>query len=44
MPYKAEGKWVYKKNSRGKWVPFKLHDTPEKARRHARALNINVKD
>jgi hypothetical protein len=28
----------------GKWVLLKRHPTPLKAKRHARALNANVKE
>lgn len=42
MPYKASGKTVLVKKGR-RWVIFKRHDSEAAARRHARALNANVK-
>jgi hypothetical protein len=42
MPYRAVGKVVQVKRS-GKWVHKKTHPTPAKAKKHAAALNINVK-
>lgn len=41
MPYRARGVWVlvYKN---GRWVPFKRHPSPEKAKAHAAALNIHA--
>lgn len=42
MPYRARGKKVYVKKG-GKWVVLKVHSTPEKAKAHATALNINVR-
>lgn len=42
MPYKASGKNVLVFKN-GKWVLYKRHTSAEKARRHAAALNINVR-
>lgn len=41
MPYKPSGPWVLVKRG-GKWKRLKRHPTPEKARRHAAALNAKV--
>ncbi len=42
MPYRARGRVVQVLRN-GRWVTLKVHPTPEKARRHAAALNINVR-
>ena len=41
VPYKAVGAKVFVKKG-GKWELLKEHATPEKARRHAVALNMNT--
>lgn len=41
MPYRARGNYVYVYKN-GRWVRFKKHPTPEKAKKHAAALNIHV--
>jgi hypothetical protein len=41
MPYIAKGLWVMVKRG-GRWVRLKKHSTPQKAKAHASALNINV--
>lgn len=42
VPYKAVGAKVFVKRN-GKWELLKEHSSPEKARRHAVALNISTK-
>lgn len=42
MPYKATGKTVLIKRG-GRWVVLKRHQSEAAARRHARALNANVR-
>lgn len=43
MPYRAIGNRVYVKRG-NRWVLLKSHSGPLKARRHAAALNANVKE
>lgn len=42
MPYKSSGKRVLVKR-KGKWVPHKTHPSEAAARKHASALNANVR-
>jgi hypothetical protein len=42
MPYRARGLWVQVKRG-SKWVNLKKHLTARKAKKHAAALNINVR-
>lgn len=42
MPYKAKSNWVLVKKA-GRWVKFKKHETPKKAKAHATALNTNIR-
>lgn len=41
MPYRARGSTVQVKRG-SRWVLFKKHPSPAKAKAHAAALNINV--
>lgn len=41
MPYKAMGKWVMKYEN-GRWVPMKMHDSEEEAKKHAQVLGMHV--
>jgi len=43
LPFRARGKIVYIKRG-DKWVVLKVHPTAEKAKRHAKALNANVRE